>query len=342
MDKKDFISVVIPFYYAEKTIERCLNSIVNQTYSNLEILLVDDGSKDQSIEICEKFARQDSRIRILRQENQGVGMARNYGLCEARGEYISFVDSDDWLDREYYEKAVENGLFIKKPDIVWMGHIDGIAKDVYQVFRIPENKVVDIEQSDEICKDHFVRYLWNKLYRTDVIQDKKITFTNQYNYGEDSIFVLHYLKQASTCMMIGDVYYHYSFSGGEKVDSLSTKTYKKDFNRFALDLMESLHQGVESCGVRKCYIDTGYVGWVFFEAINNLNKNPETYKNRKERICQYQEIHRAFHGYWEEITINRRKYKLIRQLLQKKQYLLLDFYYRTDKKISVKIQKYLL
>ena len=343
MDKKELISVVIPFYRAEKTIGRCLDSIVNQDYYNLEILLIDDGSDDQSIEMGKEYARRESRIRLLRQENKGVGMARNYGIQEACGEYISFVDSDDWLDLGFYGKAVKNGLFEKKPDMVWMGHIDEIAEDLFQVYRLKENKIIDLDNSEEACKDYFVRYLCNKLYRNDIIKNNHIYFTNQYNYGEDSIFVLRYLSYAITCMLTGDVYYHYSFSGQEgSTDSLSTQSYKKDFISFSADMMNYLNQNSTGCDLQKFYVNTGYVGWVFFEAIKNLNKNPETYKNRKKRINQYKEIYRAFCGYWDEINVNRRKHRFIRQLMKNKQFLLLDLYYRADTTISVKVQKYLL
>ena len=94
------ISVIIPVYNVENYIEKCLNSIVNQTYNNLEIIIIDDGSTDNSIAIAEKIAENDKRIRIISQVNQGVSSARNLGLDNASGEYILFIDSDDWLDLE--------------------------------------------------------------------------------------------------------------------------------------------------------------------------------------------------------------------------------------------------
>ena len=102
------ISVIVPIYNREKYLRTCLDSIVNQSYKNLEIILVDDGSTDDSVTICEEYATDDLRIKIIRQENQGVAAARNAGLRQAAGQYVGFVDSDDWLDKRAYEILVKN------------------------------------------------------------------------------------------------------------------------------------------------------------------------------------------------------------------------------------------
>ena len=100
----DKISVIIPVYNAEKYISDCLESVVRQTYKNLEILLVDDGSKDGSAGICQEWCKKDARIRLLQKENGGVSSARNLGLQEASGEYVTFVDEDDWIGERMLEK----------------------------------------------------------------------------------------------------------------------------------------------------------------------------------------------------------------------------------------------
>ncbi|MBQ4243839.1 MAG: glycosyltransferase, partial [Clostridia bacterium] len=99
----DLISVIVPVYKTEKYLDRCVNSIVNQTYKNLEIILVDDGSPDRCPELCDRWAEKDNRIKVIHQENGGMSAARNAGLRIAKGDYIGFVDSDDWIDNDMYE-----------------------------------------------------------------------------------------------------------------------------------------------------------------------------------------------------------------------------------------------
>lgn len=101
------VSVIVPVYNAEKTIIRCVESICKQSYRNIEIILIDDGSSDKSYEICEKLSCQDSRIHVYRQKNKGVSSARNNGINQAKGNYICFVDSDDWVDPDYVEILIK-------------------------------------------------------------------------------------------------------------------------------------------------------------------------------------------------------------------------------------------
>ena len=100
---KKLISVIVPVYNSEKYVNRCIDSILNQTYENLEVILIDDGSSDGSLKICESWAEKDNRIKILKQKNSGVSSARNLGIENASGDYVAFVDNDDWLRPEMYE-----------------------------------------------------------------------------------------------------------------------------------------------------------------------------------------------------------------------------------------------
>ena len=118
----DKISVIIPVYNTEKFLRQCLGSIVNQTYKNLEILIVDDGSPDRSDAVYQEFALQDNRIKIIKQKNSGISVARNAGLKLASGKWVHFVDSDDYLDIDYYEKMM-NAQHNINPDIIAGGVI---------------------------------------------------------------------------------------------------------------------------------------------------------------------------------------------------------------------------
>ena len=105
---EDLVSIIIPVYNTEKYLSKCLESVINQTYKNLEIILINDGSTDKSKEICESFAKKDKRIQILNKENSGVSSARNHGMRLAKGQYIAFIDGDDYAEENYIEELLKN------------------------------------------------------------------------------------------------------------------------------------------------------------------------------------------------------------------------------------------
>lgn len=132
----NLISVIVPVYKAEDTLLRCVNSITVQTYRQLEIILVDDGSPDKCPEICDQLAKDDSRIVVIHQQNGGVSAARNAGLANAHGDYLGFVDSDDWVELEMYERLLQ-GVLDQKAQICLCG-----VKSTYN------NKVVEVKKTD--------------------------------------------------------------------------------------------------------------------------------------------------------------------------------------------------
>lgn len=140
--RKGVVSVVLPIYNVEKYLSRCLESVVNQSYRKLEIILVDDESPDKCPEICDKWAAKDSRIKVIHKKNGGLGYARNTGIENATGEYICFVDSDDYIASDTIEKAYKSGIE-SKADIVYYGYniVDSDGK-VTQVFKPEIDKLI--------------------------------------------------------------------------------------------------------------------------------------------------------------------------------------------------------
>lgn len=132
MTERPLISVIVPIYGVEKYLEQCLDSIINQTYRNLEIILIDDGSPDRCGEICDRYASRDSRIKVIHQSNQGLSAARNAGMDMATGEYISFIDSDDYIDPHFYEK-MEQGFqdYPEAPIIICLPYQDKDGQITY-------------------------------------------------------------------------------------------------------------------------------------------------------------------------------------------------------------------
>lgn len=164
------ISVIVPVYKVEKYLNKCIDSIINQTYKNLEIILIDDGSPDGCPEICDNYKKKDSRIKVIHTKNKGAGHARNQGIREANGDFISFIDSDDYISPLFYEYLI--GLFNENIDIVECGYID--VYDDSEIFESKEsymeNEYSKFEAMREHITDHIFRQLiWNKLYRKKTI-----------------------------------------------------------------------------------------------------------------------------------------------------------------------------
>ncbi len=217
------ISVIIPVYNVEKYLGRCLESVLNQTYKNLEIILVDDGSKDNSGKICDEFALKDKRIKVIHKENGGLSSARNAGLKIAKGEFIGFVDSDDWIDYEMYEVLYK--LMIEKKTDISCGNIVRTTKE----FEC-NNKRKVIEQvysKDEFAKMYFkvysqetVHYVVNKLYRREVAM--KMTFPEGL-INEDVEGFFYALSVSKKVAVTNQVTYYY----WQNSDSISSVWFSK-------------------------------------------------------------------------------------------------------------------
>lgn len=176
------ISIIVPVYNAEKYLPRCITSLINQTYKNIEIILVDDGSTDSSLQICYDFSNQDIRIKVFHKENEGAGVARNFGISQASGEYIGFVDADDWITLDMYQYLYEL-LVSTNADISMCEHIrckdENDAEEILS--KIARNEVV-IQEYD---RDSYIKkymkigsqtieyYPWNKLYKKILLSDEQ-------------------------------------------------------------------------------------------------------------------------------------------------------------------------
>ena len=200
------ISVIVPIYNSERFLDRCLNSIVGQSYDCLEIILINDGSQDASLQICYRYAQKDKRIKVFSQVNSGVSTARNNGLFYARGEYIMFVDSDDYMLPQMCEIML-NTIEMKKADLVVCG-----TTETWGGLWAPDRDV-DYQTLDSFKKD-FIEHLnsellsppWNKIYRRELIKDM---FDASISFGEDLVFNLNYLKNCQRVSFIKSApFYH--------------------------------------------------------------------------------------------------------------------------------------
>lgn len=233
------ISVIVPAYNAQKTIKKCIESILTQTYKNLEIILINDGSNDKTEEMCEKLVQTDNRIKYYYKENTGVSKTRNFGLDKASGDYISFIDADDFLEKNMYEIMIKK---INNADIL-----------ICNCFLISDNKKIDndidiknssYENLEEMLKDinnkeinRYVNPPWNKLIKREIIINNNILFNPKISLGEDLIFNLTCMKYANKINIINERLYNYVVT----TSGLSEKRRNiKDFLNNSFSLINSL------------------------------------------------------------------------------------------------------
>ena len=210
------ISVIVPVYNVEKYLHRCIDSILAQTYTDFELLLINDGSKDNSGIICDEYAAKDNRVRVFHKENGGVSRARNLGLDNAKGEWIAFIDSDDWVKPGYLRSMVVHSgadmimsSFEISDDLsIWNNDIDDEAFSICQMSAFL-NKYVSTT--------HFGTP-WCKLYNRDLIGN--LRFNDQISLAEDTIFIFNYLVRVRSVRTVKDFSYQYNRG---VVDSLSRK-----------------------------------------------------------------------------------------------------------------------
>ena len=192
-DEKTLISIIVPVYRTEKYLDRCVESIVNQTYKNLEIILVDDGSPDDCPKMCDEWAKKDKRIKVIHKENGGVSSARNIGIKSAKGKYIGFVDSDDYIEKEMYESLID--VLNKNKNL------DYIYCDIYDAEKINNHSREDYKIISKIEKIEaifpFNASIWNGIFSRKIINENNIRFDENYFFAEDLIFLIQYLDKSS-------------------------------------------------------------------------------------------------------------------------------------------------
>lgn len=257
------ISVIIPVYNTEKYISRCVESVINQTYQNFEVILVDDGSTDESARICDEWVEMDTRITSIHQKNQGVSAARNNGLDVSKGEFISFIDSDDWLETEMFQRMIDAIIqfdaeiaacdFYEYKDSE-NGKAECLKKNVwgkYQQNTLLEGKVLICE----LCK---TMTLWNKILKRSLIAEKR--FDPALSYGEDAFFFMEQIVSAKKAVVVP--YYGYYYFVNRSGNVVSAPLCKKD--KDCLETGKKIYDiakgtGVPEAGVLRIYYAVGNI-----------------------------------------------------------------------------------
>lgn len=258
MEKMPLISVIIPVYNVEKYLPQCIESVINQTYTNLEIILVNDGSKDNSLNICEQYGENDKRIIILDQTNRGLSDARNSGIDIAKGKYISFLDSDDWLELDTFERAVSVAEDKRLELVFWQFIKEFNNKSVPYKGVFTQDTYFDGEQLKHLHRriagplgsemkypqliDSFVS-AWGKLFLLSKIKDNNLKFIDTKIIGsEDIFFSFQYMGKIVNAYYLHEYLIHYRKDNPTSI----TKTHGSSLYPRFCNLFEYLIREIES------------------------------------------------------------------------------------------------
>ncbi|MDR6196892.1 glycosyltransferase [Siphonobacter sp. SORGH_AS_0500] len=214
------VSVIVPVYNVESVLEKCIESILAQTYRNFELILINDGSTDNSFTICEKYSRIDSRITVLHKLNGGASSARNMGIAHAKGKWITFADSDDSVEEIWLDTFIQNANHV---DLVVQGFKVFYDSSIKSSARIDgDNVAIGMDDERGVTKKdlkifiHKLKskgifgYLWCKMFRKSIIQDNKLKFNESYKIQEDEDFILRYILLINTYSNVKEGYYKYN------------------------------------------------------------------------------------------------------------------------------------
>lgn len=281
--KNDMISIIIPIYNVEKYLEKCLDRILNQTYKNLEIILIDDGSTDNSPNICNSYCEKDKRIKIIHKNNEGVSSARNKGIELSKGKYIVFIDSDDYVSNEHIE-VLYDCIISNNVDLVISNLID-ISED--GIILNNEEKESFLMNKDQCLKellseDNFYHLCCGNIYRKDLLE--KIRFNCKYRIAEDLDFLYRYIKQISSAYFLSKNTYYYLKREGSATNSIYSEKWNDELKicNFIISEMVELENNFHKYAKRK-YIRLNINQAYRFKLNKNqtkiLKNNIKIYKN---------------------------------------------------------------
>lgn len=242
------VSIIVPAYNAEKTLERCLCSLKNQTYKNIEVLVVNDGSQDHTRRIVDKYRKKDSRFRLINKTNSGVSDSRNAGMEEAAGEYLQFADADDWLPKNAVEafvtRAVGTGC-----DMVIADFYRVVGKRIYVKGHIPKEGL--------LSRDDFAAYMmkapanfyygvmWNKFFKADIVRERGLSCKKEMSWCEDFLFNLEYLESVSSIYVCKEPVYYYVKTKGSLVSTQVNLSQTIKTKKILFDYYKELYQSID-------------------------------------------------------------------------------------------------
>lgn len=287
--KNPKVSIIVPIYNVEKYLDRCIQSLVNQTLNDIEIILVDDGSPDNCPSMCDEYAQKDNRIKVIHKQNAGLGYARNSGLEIATGKYVAFVDSDDYVDTTMYE-SLYKGTELINPDAIFCGFKTEVAKGVWHESREVEQDQLwegnDVKEfmynmiaSGKGVKQErlYQMSVWHAIYKREIITNNKLVFPSERDVvSEDIPFQVDFLKNANKVLYLNAHFYYYCLN-----ETSLSFTFKKEkfygYNKLRECLLSKINVTEYRQRVNRLYI--GYCRAYCFDLLSsNIENKNKLYK----------------------------------------------------------------
>lgn len=322
------VSIIIPIYNAEETLVECIDSVLKQTYNNIEIILINDGSNDRSGLICEELKAKDDRIKLIHQKNSGPSTARNVGVLSSKGLYLQFVDADDHIDLKMVETLLS--VYENEVDLVLCGYYNNSIKS--KEF-IPDNEgsytlTEFVGFFSELFKKTLIHSPGNKLYRASIIKDNDIEFSVKNKHGEDLMFNIEYLQHCKEVSLIKRPLYYYD----TLINPLSlTKKYKENYfenrKKVFYSLKKFLENFTDEFPPLKEFLDQVYSNYIIttianlFHEENNMNS-----KEKRQEILKIIED-KFVRNNIDKIEKNRKRGVFTRFLLKYKLSSVISFYF---------------
>lgn len=268
------ISIIVPVYNADRYLKNCISSILNQSFYNFELILINDGSKDCSGEICDNYASKDKRVKVIHKNNEGVSIARNIGIDMSKGKYIMFCDSDDVIEKDWcrslYNLYTNNHNYVAVCGFNIINYRNNKSENIFKIFN-KDKKINYLKVKDfyELYDKNLLNYPWNKIYDAKIIKENKIKFEENITLGEDLLFNLKYFEFVKgDIVVLNECKYNYILRDNESLDN---KYYKDLFGIYTM-LYKSIydHMIIFKSDI-SIYIEKFYNS--YFYMLNRVLKN---------------------------------------------------------------------
>lgn len=285
------VSIIMPIFNVEKYLEKAIESVLNQTHQNIELILVNDGSPDDSVRICRFYEKLDQRVSVIDQENAGVGYARNAGLAIASGKYIYFADPDDYIEPNLIEDNIKIAEEATADLVVFGFYEETLKTDESHTHSVKVPHLADTKTKEQFRNAfnsfyYFTPYaLWNKLYKRDYLKKAEIHFSNQ-KIGEDALFNQTVYLDLGNVAVNKKAYYHYVYREGSAVNHYLKNRFEQEYN--VAQHFESLMNKWDKKNENQDLINREYWNSIYLE-IKNLT-SAECLMSQKEKIKQLKQI----------------------------------------------------
>ena len=267
----NLISIIIPIYNVEQYLRQCLDSVVNQTYKNLEIILIDDGSTDNSGKICNEYALKDNRIKVIHKENGGVSSARNSGLNVAKGDYIGFVDGDDIISRDMYEVLL-NTMIETNSQLVVCNWFKEKENNWVENKNFPKEQILTTNEALESF--WWCMYCWNKLFDRKIL--KFIRFSETCGFGEDTLYCLNVLQNLKKVICINQAKYYYRVNQNSASRSRKfKKSYLESLNIIDIEIQYANKNNLKELSYKlyksKLTMSSTFLGYIVSDDVPDID-----------------------------------------------------------------------